>query len=723
MKMPMIPFYNPSQKRKWAGMAAAFTAALFLATAALNPVEAQSRKALKFFDEGRYEPAIRILKKDFYADQNDLESGLLLAEALYKTHQYEEALDALNLVSTERMTRSKDLLLYADVLIANDDFSAAYLALIEWLSISETDADAYLWLDKTANLLAWDSLRTRSEIAEIEGLNTYANEYAPYTAPNGDLWFISDINSLQAVFPGAFTNQNVHLYHRTSPSHADSLKMNKPSMLMKLREYYYHDGALTQVPEQDEYALTLREIDGLQYALKTGIYFSHLTGAEDDIRPFEHNGKFNTGHPTFSPDGTRMYFASDRDGGFGGMDLWYSDLINGSWSEPVNMGRDVNTPGNEVYPAWHDFRLFYASDRRDMGYGGLDLYYISLLNRPFKPINLRTPINTAYDDFSVHFTRGTSGFLASNRIGGAGGDDIFAMHYVPEQLPIDTVEFKIMPVHPGEVAVAVYDLSGVKIASEKPDEHGVVTFTNLSTAAVYRVEVEGEEGREYSVFGTDALGNEFAYGDGKSGAVHVEMMDNAVQRFVRPETVYADNSASALAASSSSPETADLSESNAVLSFPEPIADAAADKAGGWKAESQKGSPMSKLTAGMEYLKSIPNVYYDFDRYHLREDAKSDLDDLAAALLADAEIHLKVISHTDSRGPDAYNQVLSEKRARSVIDYLLSKGVTADRMTSEGRGESDLANECADGIQCSNEDHAKNRRTEFVFKRVTPPKS
>lgn len=694
---------------------------LILVCYSLNPLMAQPKRAVNFFEEGRYDQAIRILKKNFYPDADDVKSGILLAEALYKTHDYEEALDVLNLISTDRMTESKEILLYADVLIANDDFSGAYLALIEWLSISETDADAFVWLDKTADLLGWDSLRTFSEVVEMEGLNTYANEYAPFKASNGDLWFISDVNSLQAVFPAAFTNQNVHLYHRASISPTDSLKVVKPGMLMKTREYYYHDGALTRIPQQEEYALTLREIDGLQHALKTGIYFSHLTGAEDDVRPFEYNGKFNTGHPTFSIDGTRMYFASDRKGGYGGMDIWYSDYHEGVWSEPVNLGPEVNTSANEVYPTWHNFRLFYSSDRRDMGYGGLDVYYVSLLNKPYKPYNLRTPINTAYDDFSIHFTKQSSGYIASNRLGGAGGDDIYAMIFVPEQMPIDTIEFKIFPLSDTPPLVAVYDMEGVRVAEAYPDEYGIASFAGLSTASVYRLEVEGEENTDYTIFGVDEMGGERRGEETSKNNLHFEVLEDQILRFVREEP------AMAATESTGGSEDTDASEGQALTASADEggthaEAGGSDEKpAGNWTAESQKDSELKTLPEGMKYLKSIPNVYYDFDRFHLREDAKKDLDELAEVMLENKYLVVHVISHTDSRGAKAYNQRLSERRAKSVIDYLLEKGITADRMTSEGKGEMEPTNGCKDGVWCSNEDHALNRRTEFVFSRRNAP--
>ncbi len=707
---PLSKLFRPGWKK--ATPIAIGTAVLLVASAFFNEASAQSKKAEKFFNEGQYDQAIRILKKDFYSDQNDLPSGMMLAKAFYQVHKYEDALDVLNLVNIERMSQSRDILFYADVLIANDDFSAAYLTLIEWLSISETDADAYVWLDKTANLLAWDSLRTLSDLKKIDGLNTFANEYAPYTSPNGELWYVSDKNTLQAVFPAAFTNQNIHLYHRAQTSKLDSLRMNKPTMLMRTRDYYYHDGALARWPQQGEYAMTLREIDGLQHSLRFGIYFSNLTGAVDDIRPFEHNGKFNTGHPTFSLDGSRMYFSSDREGGHGKMDLWYSDFDDGLWTEPVNLGPEVNTSGNEVYPVLHDFRLFYSSDRRDMGYGGLDLYYVSLLNLPFKPYNLRAPINSAYDDFSIHFTHRQTGYLASDRRGGAGGNDIYAFRFVPEQLPVDTLEFKIMPFRNAEVSLEVHDLSGNKVGEAHPDQYGVVSFPNLTTAEVYMLKVEGSDAKGVIIYKVDSQGNEVALNVDDSGQFPLELLDDRAFGFVRGPS---DDENLQLPLSQKSIPSTQMDDTAPELISSSNVLEDKPDTAADITQSSDDNTAISGLLDGEEFIKTVPTVYYDFDSFKIRDDAKEDLNALAKTILSNKNIHVKVISHTDSRGPKAYNMTLSEKRAHGVIEYLAVQGVDTDRLTSEGKGESELANDCGDGAWCSNEDHAKNRRTEFVF--------
>src|SRR5690606_32542559 len=112
---------------------------------------------------------------------------------------------------------------------------------------------------------------------------------------------------------------------------------------------------------------------------------------------------------------------------------------------------------------------------------------------------------------------------------------------------------------------------------------------------------------------------------------------------------------------------------------------------------------------------NIPIIYFDFDKSNIRPDAQVELEKLVAAMEAHPELRINVRSHTDSRGNDNYNQRLSERRAKSTMDYIVSKGISITRLTSEGLGEKELITPCGNGVPCSEEDHQKNRRSEFII--------
>jgi outer membrane protein OmpA-like peptidoglycan-associated protein/tetratricopeptide (TPR) repeat protein len=466
---------------------------MLLACIAFLPLSSfgQIKKGKKLFNEGRYQEAVRALSKDFDTKAPNTEAGILLAKCYFKLLDYQDALDVISIVGQDNLVTSEDRRFYADVLIANDNFSDAYLELITLYSEDQSDPLAGLWLDKVLDLLEWDTIPTGSALESLNGINSIYNEYAPYVSPDDNLWFISDAINIQSVFPASYNNQNMHLYFRTKPKSEETTTFTRPSMLIKSKDYYYHDGPLDEWPDTDKYALTLRDIDAPESGGLIGIYFSTLSGDEDDVIPFKYNETYNTGHPTFV-NGNRMIFSSDRPGGFGQMDLWYCDWVDDAWSEPKNFGPIINTPFNEVFPNYFLGRLYYSSDRRDMGYGALDVYYSSKLLRYSESHNLRTPVNSAYDDFGLSFSNPDMGYLSSNRTGGQGGDDIYKMRFQPEKKP---VKFPIIKIVDGDITevtqVEIYDSYGKTVAITEVGPDGLIEVNDLLSRQVYFLKVLG----------------------------------------------------------------------------------------------------------------------------------------------------------------------------------------------------------------------------------------
>ena len=944
---------------------------------------AQTRKGEKLVNEGRYQDAIKPLKRAFEGNLEDRNAGALLMESYYMLQRYQDALDVAELMDIERSVNEKEMILYADVLIANNDFSRAYVNLLRMLGEGGAKVRGYKWLNKTGNLLQWDSMPSGSTVTDIQGLNTVYNEYAPYVTEDG-LMYLADHLTVQVLYPSAFTNQSLHLLF-TSPKD-DSGKFGRAKMLLKGREYYYHDGPIEERPQTDTYALTLREIDGLLYDLKMNIFFSNLSGAEEDLKSFKYNGTYNTGHPTFTDGGNRMYFASDRPGGYGQLDLWYTDWEDGEWTLPKNAGPAINSPSNELFPKICNDRLFFSSDRRDQGYGGLDLYYVSMLSSKDRLYNLRAPINSPYDDFAVDFADKKTGYFSSNRTTGFGGDDIYEMYFQPASAALDTLTFaledrsgtkKTLRIFdgPGNEMVGVnnsdenmivsglltrelytikadsvfdapyvlvaYNSKGMKVEEftsdisvfsiefleqdefdlnrqENIDEShlfdlfGAVVSNEIEDFSNVLVVMEDNSGTALNEVHTDSTGkflvkgltwdqsynltakgasgeveidvlgltgapittlqrstgrNSFAYtrarpeadwmmstdlvipvvfatvpganlpsgddpeiwalGDSLIGICEVDedgLIDmgslstgHAYELFfknssfdlsdkliiidgsgdttqtVRPngtsafvfelmppstkraidEVELAQNKPQMEAEEAKSEEqdeaaekigdtetrvnllgvSAELMTSDAIKLFDSSndfltesyaaedgffsFSQVALDSIYYVRADIKEALKLTSIYHGFEktgILKSkglwkfdfteveeaekiitLPNIYYRFDSYTFSPESTESLDNLCGFLRQNPDQKIKVLSHTDNRGPRAYNEQLSNLRAREVVRYLIRRGIEADRLSYEGRGESQLVNECKDGIYCTNDEHAKNRRTEFVL--------
>src|SRR5690554_5189926 len=453
------------------------------------PAQAQIKKGEKLMQQGAYTEAIKPLKKDFYSKDRNIAAGILLAKCYYQLREYQEAADVMSQISRRELTNPEDLRVVADIHIANGNFTDAYLEIIQLLSEDQGDAKTYLWLDKISNLLEWDSLDNGTTVNTVKGINSIYNDYAPYIAKSGELWFVSDMMGIQSIFPTSYDNRNLHLYYKTKPKKNDITIVNTPGMLLRGRDYYYHDGPITEWKKENKLVFTLREIDAING--KIGLYFSDPSGKEESLIPFKYNENYNTGHATFNNDGTRMIFSSDREGGYGQMDLWYCDWVDGNWTEPVNLGPIINTPFNEVFPGYNSDHIFFSSDRSDIGYGALDIYYTSERRGFNKIYNLRAPINGPYDDFAITFLNNKEGYFSSNRKQGVGGDDIYAFTREIAKVKLDESHFEFANVDvPKDTKFEIYNSRDSLVATVTDIENNAFTVSNLESGERYSMKTE-----------------------------------------------------------------------------------------------------------------------------------------------------------------------------------------------------------------------------------------
>jgi outer membrane protein OmpA-like peptidoglycan-associated protein/tetratricopeptide (TPR) repeat protein len=370
--------------------------------------------------------------------------------------------------------------------------------------------------------------------------------------------------------------------------------------------------------------------------------------------PFNEEGLFSVQHPALSPDGKVLYFASDMPGGFGGMDLYYSEkLPNGTWSKPLNCGDQVNTPQDDVFPTVRQDGKFYFASKGHIGMGGLDIFSAIGAKNNFKDVeNLRAPLNSPKDDFGILFNNDLkTGYLSSNRNGGVGLDDIYRF----------TTGIKAEP------KSHIYAVNGSVV------EKG----TNAPIAGLEVLLINKGNGAETKVF-SDAQGK-FAFTLEKETDYIVK--GNPQQYFTT--------------------QSGEISTKGVNQSTVYDI-----------KFELERSKDV--------FTVKLNNIFYDFNKWNIRRDAISDLEKVNDFMASMQNVRMELVAHTDARGTAAYNQILSEKRATSAMDYLINKGVPADRLSAIGKGETELLNECSDGVKCSEAQHQLNRRTEFKIVKVTP---
>jgi outer membrane protein OmpA-like peptidoglycan-associated protein len=509
---------------------------------------------------------------------------------------------------------------------------------------------------------------------------------------------------------------------------------------------------------------------------KLQIYAASFNGEVwENVRklPFN-NADFNYCHPTISPGLDVMYIASDIPGGYGGMDIYSVEKKDGEWSELTNLGEEVNTSGNEVFPfIAADGTLYFASGGQG-GYGNLDMFYSRRRSGVWqKPVNLQLPFNTPADDFGFIVDRDNkNGYFSSDRKGGFGGDDIYGFYIEGEGRPVagngrgledmvvkdengnpmegaivsainldqvslsagDDRVVKLLPAGEGNenfiLDVNTYDLGdfGKTDASGKTDiplapGSYVVKITQKGYVPDYVVVTPETDLSALDVQLRRAvdcvpLSGSVLMGSARtpaSGAA-VQIVDVETREAV---TVYSDEKGVFEYCVRCNRNFTVYATKNEVSSPPGIVS----TRGVACGPDSNIDLPLfiygSPLFAGMTIV--LPNIYFNFDDAALRPDAYKDLDEVANMLREFPDMKLELASHTDARGGRDYNQKLSERRSASVWAYLTRQGIGGPRLTPMGYGESQIRNRCKDGVACPEEDHQYNRRTEIKILELGEP--
>ena len=373
-------------------------------------------------------------------------------------------------------------------------------------------------------------------------------------------------------------------------------------------------------------------------------------------------------HPFATEDGTMVYFASDIDKNARGFDLFYTEWIDDAWSEPEILNvSDINSESNELYPSVYKDTLYFSSDRPGMG--GLDVYKTYQVNGQFVYAqNLLPPINSSYDDFKfLPFAPNRSditntAYFSSNRPGGAGSDDIYLyFRELPEPLPPGVEEPRDQFTYRLEIRTVT--------RKEDPSSGGMLRFPLENS----RIRVQGGH-------------------------------DTTMISDLNGEVVIRGFKRSPLSAAFSKQDYFTYRENISLGKLGKP------DTVGN-EIVYRFTKLMDPIVRNKEIV--LENIYYDYDRWNIRPDARPILDSLANLLQDNPEIvRIELTSHTDCRGSDEYNENLSQKRAESAVTYLIGAGIEMDRLSARGYGESQPVEVC-ECESCTEEEHQANRRTAF----------
>jgi outer membrane protein OmpA-like peptidoglycan-associated protein/tetratricopeptide (TPR) repeat protein len=566
---------------------------------------------------------------------------------------------------------AQDVLHYAEALLSNGNCTEAVI----WYEKFQTMSP-----DKNRSFIKnCDEIKSFSSkkinISPVSGLNSAKSEFSATPFKGGIVLTstMKDAGTCKDNWTGeSFTDLFIADF---KDGEAQNIRSFGPEVDLK-----YHDGTATFNRAGNIMYFTRTNPTG-KNALKQRdlkVFISHYKNGvwqEAAEMPFN-SEEFATCHPTLSNDGKKLYFSSNRPGGIGGMDLWVSSLEYGRWAEPKNLGASVNTSGNEVFPFINDKNTLFFASNGHKGIGGLDIFSTEMKDGVFSNVeNMGTPFNTGFDDFAyVQKLDYKSGFFSSNRKGGAGGDDIYFWQNAENQQVTEEKSNTQEVVKKPEPKVEIYKaniqfidaITGVEIPKPAISIAGPnkAPSKEVGNNVIFEVVPSGM----YTIKGE--------YEGYLSNTLTVEGIDLAKTPIYKIP----------------------LTKNTSKVANPYELVD---------------GRPYfngKSLKTG-EVIE-IQDIFYDYDKSNIRIDASMGLLRLAEVMLRYPTLEVELSSHTDSRGRSEYNQKLSQRRAEEAVTYLISRGIGKTRMSAKGFGESKLTNNCADGVDCSEEQHQRNRRTE-----------
>ena len=612
-----------------------------------------------YVEDENYIQAIADFEEELKENPDAADLNFYTAESYRKLGDIKAALPYYTKARENGYDNEQLEIYYALSLKAHERYDDAKEILEEYLTYGTTEIYKERAQKEIANLAKLDSISLYVRDVDLNLLgeiNTEQSEYSPF-------YFNEELYYVALSEPEKFTRYDIPY------SDLRKVKMNglspEAGSIETLSEIFnevnINEGSITISPDGTKAVFAKGNTNDKKGRRSVDLYISTKRNGQwtqAQIMPINSADSWDTS-PAFNNSGETIYFASDRPGGYGGSDIYRATInARGRWADVTNMGPDINTAGDEVFPyVSPDNKLYFASDGH-AGFGMLDLFEAVNSGGNVTVRNLGPSFNSPADDFGLVYSDFPfEGFYSSNREGGKGGDDIYSFIDNSSDLKQITYLLKGTTYQRGEDStVTILGNVQVKLLDENDQ---LVDDILSSRGGSFSFPVDPE--KRYTLVGEKE--NYFTERTLFSTVGEGVAQEDLVERFT--EKVF----------------NADVTLDEIVL---------------------------NKAIV-------VPNIYYDLDKAEIRADAAVELDKLVILLKDNPEISIELSSHTDARSGDDYNQDLSQRRAQAAVDYIVSQGVPRNRLVAKGYGESQLINGCTNERidECSEEEHQQNRRTEF----------
>jgi peptidoglycan-associated lipoprotein len=622
------------------------------------------KKASKAFRLGKYQPTIDIYKKQLAKNPNDGKANYFIAESYRLSNRLKEAEPYYAKAGGRGLDRDSIKFFLAQAQETNRKYDDARKTLEDLATNAREDKmkdRAQAALNGLDYLEQLNGKQSYYKIKNLDLINSPSAEYSPVFL-NNELYFTS-------------SRGNGKVYEATGTPFSDIYKVASraanvdittlAALPQGINTDNINDGCITFAPDGKLMVFAKGNSGKRKGNSDVDLYLSRFrNGVWTDPVPLNINDPDAwDSSPSFSPDGKTLYFASNRKGrgreraGYGGTDIYSAQMDSrGRFTRVKNLGPEINTPGNELFPyIAEDMKLYFASDGHP-GFGGLDLFVVKRANGKTVIENLAQPVNSSDDDFGIFLFRADRGFFTSNREGGKGDDDIYT--FINEDPNLKVVN---------------YYLQGITYTPDSEGKLQILPNTKVSVVDgngdVMQDFVTGNDGRFlfriYENETYDLVGE-------IDGYLVKRQLFSTVGKGVDPTTLK------------------DLVTNITLDTL----------------------MVLDKIELNKIFV--LDNIYYEFNEHFITKQAGKELDKLAQILIDNPEIKIELSSHTDSVASVEYNQNLSQKRAESAVNYLIQRGISPERMIAKGYGELKpiARNTNPDGTD-NRAGRDRNRRTEF----------
>lgn len=709
------------------------------------------KKADNYFDRLSYAYAAELYEELIGSEVDSPKLKSKLAYSYLKMDNYTKSVSYYSKMIESSEAKPQDYYDYAYVLKQTGNYAESDKWMNKYSQSVTADLRSQLFLSNTTYKSRIEKNQAFFSLENL-ALNTASADFGGYYNPVQDRMYFITARKKRTFVKNEWSWDGRRFLDLYQASLSQDKKLGSPKRVSKVNTKF-HEGPVAFAPDGKKVYFTRNNIssgnkrrDG-QKIQNLKVYSAEVddNGNWINEQEFPYNSKdYSVGHPTISQDGKTMYVVSDKPGGIGGADLYKVAISeNGTFGEMINLGNKINTEGKEMFPFIdQEGRLFFSTDGHP-GLGGLDVFVAFLEKGTVGKIhNLGLPINSQYDDFAFNMSKDfKTGFLSSNREGGKGGDDIYAVQLIRPFVFGVTIKGTAKDKKGGIVPFAKIDLKddkGTVLETITADENGAYTF-------------EAEYEKNYALGGSKA-----AYFDGKNTAntftddqvviadvvlekdpglsLYALIKDKKTGNPLDKVQVYLVDNMTGESKQIVTPLTGDFREAlfgkklndrgsyNLILQkegyFSKTVTyNTVFDRPGQYDVHGVLDLGMDPEVKDLAEMIQINPINFDLNKFAIRADAAKELDKIVEVMNKYPYLVVELGAHTDCRASKTYNMKLSDNRAKASAEYIKKRITNPERIYGKGYGESRLLNgcECEGAVKsaCPEEEHQKNRRTEF----------